>query len=400
MLCLLLSFSVLSIVMSLAAKQKICIIGGGIHGASLSYFLTHYYGDAAEVTLVERAPGASASYKAGGFLAREWGSGPTVALHTKGFDLIEQLSKDLDLKSYRKLDVIGIDGNRKGRNVASWLDRKASSSKMSGAAAQVTPNELTSKLLAAAEEKGATIIEAIATGPIFNEDQSRVQAIQLKDGSSIECDSVCLTSGIWTSVMAEDWFDVPIPAEGIKSTSIVYDNIPQIRDEPYAAFCDEQAEFNTHLELYPRPDGTLYICGVGGSGYVSGDSLRDGGEFYDPRAVKEDPKRVEAAAKSFASMTSLGDRPVSKSQACMRPCASDALPVMGRLPTTENAFVSSMHNCWGILWSAISGKSMAELIVTGESTDVDLRAFDAGRFMPRGAKRGRKMKDVNVGEQW
>jgi hypothetical protein len=43
---------------------------------------------------------------------------------------------------------------------------------------------------------------------------------------------------------------------------------------------------------------------------------------------------------------------------------------------------------------------MAELMALGESKVVDISAFNPARFMGRSAKRGKKMGDVNVGEQW
>ena len=57
--------------------------GGGIHGVSLAYYLTaNYKSEQIDVVLVERTGVASAaSGKAGGFLAREWGNGPTIPLH-------------------------------------------------------------------------------------------------------------------------------------------------------------------------------------------------------------------------------------------------------------------------------------------------------------------------------
>ena len=54
---------------------KITIIGGGIHGVSIAYYL---WKRGVRSTIVERAGiAAAASGKSGGFLAREWGSGPT-----------------------------------------------------------------------------------------------------------------------------------------------------------------------------------------------------------------------------------------------------------------------------------------------------------------------------------
>jgi glycine/D-amino acid oxidase-like deaminating enzyme len=84
----------------------------------------------------------------------------------------------------------------------------------------------------------------------------------------------------------------------------------------------------------------------------------------------------------------------------MRPCAPDALPVMGEVPGVDGAFISAGHNCWGILWAPASGLAMAELLMTGVSTTIDLTPFNPARFMQRDSKRGKKMGAVNVGEQW
>ena len=61
--------------------------GGGIHGVSLAYYLTKSYASQVDVTLIEKTKiAAAASGKAGGFLARDWGSGPTSQLHKVSFN--------------------------------------------------------------------------------------------------------------------------------------------------------------------------------------------------------------------------------------------------------------------------------------------------------------------------
>jgi glycine/D-amino acid oxidase-like deaminating enzyme len=88
----------------------------------------------------------------------------------------------------------------------------------------------------------------------------------------------------------------------------------------------------------------------------------------------------------------------------MRPCPPDALPIMSGVSGLAGAFISAGHNCWGILWAPISGKAMAELIVDGAATSVDLAPFAVSRFAGaaedgRGG-RGRKQGEAAVGEQW
>jgi hypothetical protein len=90
--------------------------------------------------------------QAGGFLARDWGSGSTAQLHTASFTLHEQLAEELGIESFRKLPTLNVKVGRKGAaNAASWLDGKATSSLMDTGTAQVTPLELTEKFMAAAQ---------------------------------------------------------------------------------------------------------------------------------------------------------------------------------------------------------------------------------------------------------
>lgn len=149
------------------------------------------------------------------------------------------------------------------------------------------------------------------------------------------------------------------------------------------------------------PLGDLYICGLGGSDYVKGDRLRSMGDCARSELIQADPKRVQAATSSLQSMSILGDVKPDISQACMRPCTSDAMPVMSAIPGFDGAYVSAGHNCWGILWAPVSGLCMSELVMTGRSSTVDLSPFTLSRFMKRSSStRGRKMINTNVGEQW
>ena len=161
--------------------------------------------------------------------------------------------------------------------------------------------------------------------------------------------------------------------------------------------------------------------------------------------------------KSLSSMApSLTRGKEPQAACCMRPCPPDGLPIMGQIPGTANAFVAAGHNCWGILgavrafvrlcvardWgigmgmvgvvvvvvvtvvvspstpSALpltspraymihthtthqpaTGLVMAEL-VAGQTPSVALDAFSPARFMPSAARRGKKIRGVEVGEQW
>ena len=152
------------------SQRHVCILGGGIQGASAAYHLTKR---GCRVTMVELEKVASAaSGKAGGFLARDWGSGPTTQLHKVSYALHEELAETLGISSYRKIPVLRVSpGKRTKRttDICPWLDGEiADSSYMDqDGGAQVAPLELCTKLMDAAVAAGAELrigkVEGIVT---------------------------------------------------------------------------------------------------------------------------------------------------------------------------------------------------------------------------------------------
>ena len=85
----------------------------------------------------------------------------------------------------------------------------------------------------------------------------------------------------------------------------------------------------------------------------------------------------------------------------MRPCAPDAMPVLGLVPGTANVVCAYGHNCWGILWAPVTGLLISELIADGSVRAIpSLDPFSPRRFMRRAPKRGRAKGEERVGEQW
>ncbi len=124
-------------------------------------------------------------------------------------------------------------------------------------------------------------------------------------------------------------------------------------------------------EVYPRPDGDVYIC------------VAD-----DRKSLPVDPSHVEVnmaacdVIKQDAALISskLASATLKTAQACYLPNSPDNLPVIGAVPGVQGAYIATGHTCWGILNSPGTGAAMAELIVEGKSTIIDLTPFDPGRF--------------------
>jgi glycine/D-amino acid oxidase-like deaminating enzyme len=55
---------------------------------------------------------------------------------------------------------------------------------------------------------------------------------------------------------------------------------------------------------------------------------------------------------------------------------------MGRVPGVDGAYVATGHSVWGMLNAPATGEAMAELIVEGSTSTVDISAFDPARLPP------------------
>jgi glycine/D-amino acid oxidase-like deaminating enzyme len=406
-----------ALAMQVTAPKSVVVIGGGIQGTSVAYQLWKR-SPSSKITILEaKGPASAASGKGGGFMARSWGDGgDTEGLHHVAFDMYEKLADELGCKTYRKLPVLSVAPGKDGRGtqkakkklgdiMPGWLDGNVGGVNVMGYGddtAQITPKEFVEKML---EKSGVDVIIGECVGCATSDvtggkEITGVNYIdrETQEEKLMEADAVVVSAGPW-SCAAEDWFDtVDLPMEGVKSTSIVWKE--QSNVDACALFCGEDYRFNTHLEVYPRPDSTIYICGIGGSDYISTEDLKQGA-FREECNAKED--RVQAASNAFKEMsdTYRQSGELDRVQACMRPCPPDAKPYMGAIPGYKGAYINAGHNCWGIAWAPASGLAMAELITEGDSSSINLKPFSPARFTRRATGgRGRKKGGEDVGEQW
>ena len=54
--------------------------------------------------------------------------------------------------------------------------------------------------------------------------------------------------------------------------------------------------------------GDVYICGCGGSDYVSGDRLRSNGDCASADMIQADPSRINAASNSLKAMSTVFEK--------------------------------------------------------------------------------------------
>jgi len=131
-------------------------------------------------------------------------------------------------------------------------------------------------------------------------------------------------------------------------------------------------------EVFPRPNGTTYVCAISSESPLP----------VDPAAVVPDPGAIERLHVLCCHLSpALARSKVLARQACFRPVTEDGLPLIGAVPGIAGAYVATGHSVWGILNAPATGEAMADLIVDGASSAVDLSPFDPARLQPFDATR-------------
>jgi glycine/D-amino acid oxidase-like deaminating enzyme len=357
----------------------IAIAGGGVIGACIAYYLSLR---GAAVTLIERHRIAgSASGKSGGFLALDWCDGsPLAPLARRSFALHAELADTLNNPfGYRRLDTYSVVASERrrlapplGASRLPWLREEAMVQGRLGGSdstAQVIPAAFTETMVAKAVEQGAEVVSGEVAGIALDRDRRRVQGVRV--GSRlIEADRVVIAMGPW-SALARRWLPLP-EVFGLKGHSLIFKEPDPVPAE--ALFVEfEAADGGADTpELFPRPDGTVYLCGLS-----SQEPLP-----LDPATITSNDASADRLRAIGAALSpALADAEILASQACYRPVTRDGLPLMGEVPGVEGAYVATGHSVWGILNAPASGLAMAELILEGAAASVDLTPFAPGRFM-------------------
>jgi glycine/D-amino acid oxidase-like deaminating enzyme len=357
--------------------MRVLICGGGVIGTAIAYFLSRR---GIEVTVIERTGIANAaSGKSGGFLALDWCDGtPLEALARRSFALHASLAEEAGADwGYRRLTTYsgfasahGL-GRRGGKDI-DWVadgvivDRRLGSPETT---AQVNPFAFTSGLMRAAQNHGATLRLGQVSGLLRDPSGERVVGVAL-EGDALEGDAVVVAMGPW-SILAATWLKLP-PVFGLKGHSLVFETGQEVSAE--ALFLEyQEATGGVHSpEVFPRPDGTTYVCAISSESPLP----------VDPVDVAPDPgaiERLHAMCRALSPV--LGAANVLARQACYRPVTRDGLPLIGRIAGVENAYVATGHSVWGMLNAPATGEAMAELIMEGRAR-IDLAPFDPARMPP------------------
>jgi len=343
----------------MSSGRRIVICGGGAIGAAIAYFTSRR---GARSTVIERhAVAGAASGKSGGFLALDWCRGsPLDRLARRSFELHAELSAELgDPWGYRRLTTYGgyaaEDDTARAAGGRPWLaDGVAITSRLGSpeTTALVEPRAFTTGMMHAAQAHGAVLRHGMVVD-LLRSPSGAVCGVALADGEIVEGDAV--------------------RELGYKGHSLVFETGGIIPAEAlFLEYHEASGELLTP-ELFPRADGTTWVCAISTIGPLP----------LDPNDVAADEgahARLEALCRNISP--ALAAAPIKARQACFRPVTEDGLPLIGAVPGIDRAYVATGHNVWGMLNAPATGEAMSELIMDGAARHVDLAPFAPGRLPP------------------
>ncbi|GGD22760.1 NAD(P)/FAD-dependent oxidoreductase [Nocardioides daphniae] len=207
----------------------------------------------------------------------------------------------------------------------------------------VTPNSYLLALGASVEERGGRIVAGLRVGAITDTGSGVVVA-----GESY--DAAVVATGAWLNVLARP-FGVRLPVQAGRGYS-----------------------FTVPVESVPH--GPVYLPAQRVACTPAGDRLRVAGMMeFRPADAGLDTRRITAiveAARPFLRGADLDRR--RDEWVGSRPCTPDGLPLVGRT-RSERVHVAGGHGMWGITLGPVTGRLLAESIVTGTSPR-ELAPFD------------------------
>ena len=356
----------------MSIHADIVVVGGGAIGASVAWSLARR---GVSVTVVEAGRiGRGASWAAAGVLSPDWSGCDPPALTALAeaslagwsdwaAEVEDRSGCGLNLRRDGLLNLwvdpeapglppeLALERPPKGRG--EWLSaaevrerEPGLTGPILGAAfypddAQVDNPRLAPALIRAAAGLGAKVITDSPVASLLGK-AGRCVGVRTVAGVEIAAGAVVVAAGAWTGPLASA-SGVALPVEPWRGQMLAFDAVA--RPMRHVVFCGE-------LVLVPRPHGPLVV----------GTTLEKVG--FDARVTLAGLHQILARADRIAP--GLGDLPLARTWAGLRPGTPDGLPYLGPIPGWEGLYASAGHGRKGIILAPITGELLARLVLDHE----------------------------------
>lgn len=378
------------------------IIGGGVIGASIAYFLSR---SGQKVAVLERGTLAGGSSSRCDGDVQNVDSKPGLATRFSGAsmemfpDIVSRLDFDVHYEKSGSLFVFETEAEAEsGRKLVAeklalgirlryldayevhQLEPNLAADMVGGIHAeddaQVDPMLLTFALADKARQQGAEVC-------IFQE----VKQIERRDGTFLvtttgnayRAPNVVIAAGVWSPFLG-DMLGIDIPIKPRQGQLLVTENVSGVVHHPvteYGYIMTKYAGSDYHRDVPPEVEQygiAMLVEPRHGRNMLIGSSRRFAG--YDDRNDYETVRWMARRACRF--FPALRDVNMIRTYAGLRPYTADQMPFLSRTDM-DGLYVAAGHEGAGITLSLITGKFMEEMI-GGRPTCFEEASFALGRF--------------------
>jgi len=372
----------------MAHGAEIVIIGGGVVGLSIAYHLVARGCDG--VCVLERGQiGQGATAKATGGIRQQFSSEINIRLSQESLKRFERFEEEMGCSAdFRQVGYLFLASS--GEDWA-WLRKAASLQRRLGVPVELlTPDEAgglvpglrTGDLLGAtfcgtdgiadphavlhglarqARRLGVRILEGREVTGILR-DVGRVQGVQVKDGEAVAAALVVNAAGVHAKdvgLMA----GVEIPVEPHHRQAFVAGPLPAL-----SSSIPMTVDLRSGTYLHVERNGNIVL---------------GGGDHGDRRGFDEGldwsllPRLIGAVTHRLPALESAR---IQRGWAGLREMTPDELAIVGPALDTEGFFVAAGFSGHGFMHAPAIGKVMAELILDGKESTIDISALSLERF--------------------
>lgn len=364
-------------------SADVLIVGGGVIGCSIAYFLRKR---GAEVIVLEKGNiGAQASSAAAGLLAPIrplCQQDPFKALQLAGLARFSSFVPELEAMSgvtvgYEQTGTLRLLPAEKLNAVHTWADTwqragyhievlrahevyerepRLFSGLHAAVAiadeAQVVPVQLVQAYAQAALNLGVQLYDHTEVVALQRSGTgSRITGAWTDRGDLLTCHQLILAAGAW-SAQCGTWLGLTFPIRPVRGELIAL----QQPSQPIRHIIFDEGIVDEDIYIAPKPNGTL-IVGATKADIGFDTSVSAGGTLH----------LLEVATRFLPT---LAHCPIQRMWAGLRPKTPNSRPLLGPIPSWENVVIASGHGGFGVLLSAITGETVAELVITGQVPEI------------------------------
>lgn len=386
-----------------STTADVVIVGGGVMGASTAYHLARR--GCASVVMLESSEMfgmGSTGLNAGG-IRYQFATAVNIALSILSIAMMEHFGDEMDqplgIKRCGYLFLLDDDADvaQFRRNVAlqnahdvpsrivdvDEIARLAPQIELSGIIGGswcprdglVDPHGLLQGYVSNARRLGATLRTGAAVTAI--DADARGWRVTTTDGSAYTTPHVVIAAGAWSASIGS-MVGVDLPIQPVRRQIALTAPIPDLRPEfPFVI------DFSRALYFHRE-----------GGGILTGMSNRNEPPGFD--TTIDESWRVVHVENAMARMPLLAEAAIVAEWAGLYEVTPDDQPILGRVPGADGVFVCAGFSGHGLMHGPAAGLLLAEEILDGRATTIDIDPLRYARFA--GGGRRETDRDAVVGE--